>query len=155
MNALPPVAIASVLLLGCALSTFTAARWHQRLVVAERQLSEAQLREARTLSALQARQQAIADIDARYTQELTHAQNELAQLERDVAAGRRRVRLRANCPGVSASGPTASVDAATSAGLTDATRGNYFTLRRRIETANRQINGLQDYVRQVCLRTEE
>nr|AAG50253.1 probable endopeptidase [Phage GMSE-1] len=100
------------------------------------------------------RQQAIADNDARYTQELTNSHQELARLERDVAAGRRRqVKSRFVCPGVSDSGTAARLDDAARARFDDAARRDYFTLRSRIDS--RQINGLQDYVRRVCLSQEE
>ncbi|ASV33343.1 hypothetical protein GWK90_09220 [Candidatus Hamiltonella defensa] len=35
--------------------------------------------------------------------------------------------------------------------LADPAQRNYFRLRNRIDIAAQQINGLQDYVRKVCL----
>lgn len=148
-------AVAGVLALACAFFALRANHWQQRAVSFEMQASEAQRREDSLRTQVVARQQAIAAIDARYTQELTHAHQELARLERDVAAGRRRLLVRAVCPGVSASGPAARLDDAASARLDHAARRDYFTLRSRIDIANRQINGLQDYVRRVCLSQEE
>lgn len=98
--------------------------------------------------------QSVTALDSQHTQELQNDKNRIAQLERDVAAGRRRVQVRAACPDLSASGTTACMDDAARSGLDNAARRDYFTLRQRIERANRQINGLQDYVRQVCLRTQ-
>ncbi|MGL9724916.1 lysis protein [Sodalis sp. (in: enterobacteria)] len=116
--------------------------------------TQAESRQAE-IEQLHRQMQTVAALDWQHTQELEHEKNRIAQLERDVADGRRRLQVRAICPGVSASGAAARVDDATRARLTDAARRNYFTLRRRIDIAQEQINGLQDYVRQVCLRTEE
>lgn len=97
--------------------------------------------------------QTVSALDWQHTRELENEKNRIAQLERDVAAGRRRLRLHAVCPNVSASGSAASLAHAARARLDYTTQRYYFTLRRRIEIAQEQINGLQDYVRQVCLNT--
>lgn len=90
---------------------------------------------------------AVATIDENRSRELTDAKNKIDDLQRDVDAGRRRLRLNASCQ---AAGTAGMVDA-TAARLTDAAQRDYFTLRKRIETANSQIAGLQDYIRDVCL----
>lgn len=90
---------------------------------------------------------AVATIDENRSRELTDAKNKIDDLQRDIDAGRRRLRLNASCP---TSGTAGMVDA-TAARLTDAAQRDYFTLRKRIETANSQIAGLQDYIRDVCL----
>lgn len=94
--------------------------------------------------------QTIAALDLQHTRELENDKKRIAQLERDVAGGRRRLQVSATCPNVS-SRAAARMDDATRARPTDAAQRNYFTLRRRIEIAEEQINGLQDYARQVCL----
>nr|WP_011279262.1 lysis system i-spanin subunit Rz [Sodalis glossinidius]CAI59404.1 hypothetical protein pSG3.13 [Sodalis glossinidius] len=147
------VSVAGVLAMACAFFVLRANHWQQRAVSFEQQAGEAQRRENNLRAQVVSRQQAIADIDARYTQELTHSHQELARLERDVAAGRRRLQVRAVCPGVSDSGTAARLDDAARARFDDAARRDYFTLRSRIDS--RQINGLQDYVRRVCLSQEE
>jgi prophage endopeptidase len=95
--------------------------------------------------------QTVAALDLQHTRELENEKNRIAQLERDVADSRRQLQVRAVCPGVSANSASSRLDDAARPGLTDAAQRNYFTLRRRIEIAEAQINGLQDYVRQVCL----
>ncbi|WP_440867882.1 lysis protein [Symbiopectobacterium purcellii] len=105
------------------------------------------------LAQLHRQMQTVAALDAKHTRELENDKNRIAQLERDVADGRRRLQVRAVCPGVSANSASSRLDDAARPGLTDAAQRNYFTLRRRIEIANRQINSLQDYVRQVCLNS--
>lgn len=94
--------------------------------------------------------QTIAALDKQHTRELENDKKRIAQLERDVADGRRRLQVNATCPAVSTGSPTTRMDDATRARPTDAAQRNYFTLRRRIEIAEEQINGLQDYVRQLC-----
>ncbi|MEN3263006.1 lysis system i-spanin subunit Rz [Sodalis endosymbiont of Spalangia cameroni] len=94
--------------------------------------------------------QTVAALDWQHTRELENDKKRIAQLERDVADGRRRLQVRATCPAVSAHRPAAGMDDAARARLDDAAQRHYFTLRRRIEIATEQINGLQDYARQIC-----
>lgn len=104
-----------------------------------------------TISDMQARQRDVAALDAKYTKELADAQDNIDQLERDVAVGRKRLQLNASC---SKNGTTGSsgVDDGTGARLTDAAERDYFTLRQRIETVTKQLTGLQAYVREQCLK---
>ncbi|WP_425596700.1 lysis protein [Serratia symbiotica] len=90
---------------------------------------------------------AVAAIDENRSRELTYAKSQLDDLQRDVAAGARKLRLAATCR----SATTASVVDADSPRLTVAAERNYFRLRERIEVARQQIAGLQDYINDVCL----
>ncbi|HGM5437406.1 TPA: lysis protein [Serratia marcescens] len=92
-------------------------------------------------------QKAVADIDLQRTQELEDAKSKIADLQRDVATGARKLRVSASCQPAKPSG----MDDAASPRLTDSAQRDYFTLRERIEIANKQISGLQDYINQVCL----
>ncbi|WP_442522289.1 lysis protein [Serratia sp. CY47279] len=92
-------------------------------------------------------QKAVAAIDLRRTQELEDAKSKIADLQRDVANGARKLRVSASCQPAKPSG----MDDAASPRLTDAAQRDYFTLIERIEIANKQIAGLQDYINQVCL----
>lgn len=107
----------------------------------------------RVIEDLTSRQRDVAALDARYAQELTDAQLTIENLQRDVAAGTKRLRLAAGCPNLPAGASAARVDDAARARLTDAAERNYFSLRNRIDLATRQIAGLQDYIRLQCLRT--
>ncbi|ABU76289.1 lysis protein [Cronobacter sakazakii] len=100
---------------------------------------------------MQRRQRDVATLDAKYTKDLADAQKNIAQLERDVAAGRKRLQLNATCSAQGAPGTT-RVDDGASPRLTDAAERDYFTLMERIETVTRQLSGLQAYVREQCLR---
>ncbi|MBF4819599.1 MULTISPECIES: lysis protein [Cronobacter] len=100
---------------------------------------------------MQRRQRAVAALDAKYTKDLADAQKNIAQLERDVAYGRKRLQLNATCPANGAPGTT-RVDDGASPRLTDAAERDYWRLRSRIETITRQLNGLQTYIREECLK---
>lgn len=103
-----------------------------------------------TISDMQIRQRNVAALDAKYTQELADAKATIDQLHDDVASGKRRLQLNATCPKQSA--PLSSgMDDAASPRLTDAAQRDYFTLRERIETAGKQIAGLQEYINEQCL----
>ncbi|HGM7000516.1 lysis protein [Serratia marcescens] len=93
-------------------------------------------------------QRAVAAIDEHRTQELNDAKNQIDTLQRAVDAGARKLQLAATCSTTGAAG----VADATGPRLTDTAQRDYFRLRERIETARSQIAGLQDYIRQVCLR---
>ncbi|CAI1048107.1 Bacteriophage lysis protein [Serratia ficaria] len=93
-------------------------------------------------------QRAVADIDEHRTKELNDAKNKIADLQRAVDSGARKLQLAATCPTSGAAG----VADATGPRLTDAAERDYFRLRERIETARSQITGLQDYIRKICLR---
>ncbi|EAQ6132004.1 lysis protein, partial [Salmonella enterica] len=105
-----------------------------------------------TINDMQVRQRDVAALDARYTKGLADAQNQIDALERDVATGRRRLHVNATCPTVPTGKSTATsgVDDGTSPRLTPTAERNYYTLRKRIEKARKQIDGLQDYIRTQC-----
>ncbi|QFH65488.1 lysis protein [Leclercia adecarboxylata] len=67
------------------------------------------------------------------------------------AISRSRVQLNARCTTNGATSTT-GLDDGTGPRLTDSAERDYFTLRERIETATKQIAGLQQYVSEQCLR---
>ena len=104
-----------------------------------------------TIKDMQVRQRDVAALDAKYTGELADAKAIIDQLERDVADGRRRLQLNANCPANGATG-TGSLGDASSPRLTDSAERDYFTLRERIVTVTKQVGYLQDYIKEQCLK---
>ena len=77
---------------------------------------------------MQMRQRDVAALDAKYTKELADAKAENDALRDDVAAGRRRLHIKAVCQSVREA--TASgVDNAASPRLADTAERDYFTLR--------------------------
>ena len=116
----------------------------------DKKASELKLANA-TITDLQQRQRDVAALDARYTKELTDARAENETLRADVAAGRKRLRVNATCPGpVREATATTGVDDAARPGLTDTAQRDYFTLRERIATSDKMIRGLQAYIRKEC-----
>lgn len=107
-----------------------------------------------TITDMQVRQRDVAALDAKYTGELANAQVTIDQLERDVAAGKRRLQLNATCPtnGKNAATSTGGVGDAASPRLTDAAERDYWRLRAGIETITGQVSYLQDYIRTQCLK---
>ncbi|WP_174891539.1 lysis protein [Candidatus Hamiltonella defensa] len=99
--------------------------------------------------------QAVSALDTKHSRELEHDKKLITQLEWDVAANRRRLRVKATCSNVSANTTSSSLDDAALTRFTDTAQRNYFTLRRRIEIAEEQINGLQDYIQQVVLSHQQ
>ena len=104
-----------------------------------------------TITDMQVRQRDVAALDAKYTGELANAQATIDQLERDVAAGKRRLRLNATC-GKNGTASASGVGDAASPRLTDAAERDYWRLRARIETITGQVSYLQDYIKTQCLK---
>ena len=93
------------------------------------------------------------EIDRARTEELNHARTEIDTLRLDVADGRRRLRVKATCSATTSDATAAGglADAGTAELAADA-RPDYFTLRDQLALSRQMILGLQEYVRQVCLR---
>ncbi|MGU5938043.1 lysis protein [Klebsiella aerogenes] len=103
-----------------------------------------------TIKDMQTRQRDVAALDAKYTGALADAKATIDQLERDVASGKRRLQLNAKCTASGASG-TGGMGDASSPRLTDSAERDYFTLRERIVTVTKQVDYLQDYIKEQCI----
>ena len=100
---------------------------------------------------MQMRQRDVAALDAKYSRELADARAENETLRADVAAGRKRLRINATCPGSVREAPTTSgVDNATGPQLADTVTRDYFTLRERLITMQKQLEGTQKYINEQC-----
>ena len=77
---------------------------------------------------MQMRQRDVAALDAKYTKELADAKAENDALRDDVAAGRRRLHIKAVCQSVREATTASGVDNAASR-LADTAEQDYFTLR--------------------------
>ncbi|MDF7648081.1 lysis protein [Erwiniaceae bacterium L1_54_3] len=104
-----------------------------------------------TIDDMTTRQREVAALDAKYTKELADAKASLETLQQCVNSGKCGLRLNAKCPAISTTGTT-SVDDAATAELTPDARENYFHLREQLATSEKQILGLQEYIRQQCLQ---
>ncbi|ELL1286546.1 lysis protein [Salmonella enterica] len=107
-----------------------------------------------TITDMTKRQRDVADLDARYIKELADAKAENDALRDDVAAGRRRLLVNATCPAMPTGKSTsaASVDNASRPRLADSAQRDYFTLKERVTTMQKQLEGAQDYIRTQCLK---
>ncbi|EBX1212432.1 lysis protein [Salmonella enterica subsp. diarizonae] len=107
-----------------------------------------------TITDMQTRQRDVAALDARYTKELSDAKAENDALRDDVAAGRRRLLVNATCPAMPTGKSTsaARVDNAARPRLADSAQRDYFTLKERVTTMQKQLEGAQDYIREQCPR---
>ncbi|HCZ8611232.1 TPA: lysis protein [Proteus mirabilis] len=99
----------------------------------------------------QARITRLNQLDIRHSQELASAKNEIDRLRVSAERNPDRVYIKAECP-KSTSNPPTSMDDATTARPTDTAIRNYWLLRERIAESEQIIKGLQDYIRQECLR---
>ncbi|EAW4991483.1 lysis protein [Salmonella enterica] len=105
-----------------------------------------------TITDMQTRQRDVAALDAKYTKELADAKAENDALRGDVAAGRRRLLVNATCPAMPTGKSTsaASVDNAARPRLEDSAQRDYFTLKERVTTMQKQLEGAQEYIRAQC-----
>ncbi|MDW6016761.1 lysis protein [Vibrio plantisponsor] len=102
---------------------------------------------ASTIETMKLNNAEVALIDKTKTKELEDAKARIEQLERDVAAGNKRLLVNARCPAVSTKPSTASVDDERTAQLTANAERAYFRLRNQHELVIKQLTGLQEYVR--------
>ena len=84
-------------------------------------------------------------LDAKYTKELADAKAENDALRDDVAAGRRRLHIKAVCQSVREATTASGVDNAASL-TADTAERDYFTLRERLITMQKQLEGTQKYI---------
>ncbi|EDA8351881.1 lysis protein [Salmonella enterica subsp. enterica serovar Muenchen] len=104
-----------------------------------------------TITDMQTRQRDVAALDTKYTQELADAKAENDALRDDVAAGRRRLHVNATCPTVVRKATaTPGVDNAARPRLADSAQRDYFTLRDRVKTMQKQLEATQQYIREQC-----
>ena len=105
-----------------------------------------------TIKDMQIRQRDVAALDAKYTKELSDAKKTINDLRRDVDSGAKRLRIAATFPGVSKATSATGVDDAGTPELTPDARRNYFDHRDGIATADKMIRGMQDYIKEQCLK---
>ncbi|MCC8368446.1 lysis protein [Xenorhabdus sp. PB61.4] len=97
----------------------------------------------------QERIQHLSELDRVHTQELANAKTEIDTLRADVAAGRRKLRIKATCP-VSEATSSGSVGGAETPQLTEPAKQDYYDLLRMMVENERQTKYLQDYVNTEC-----
>ena len=98
---------------------------------------------------MQMRQRDVAALDAKYTKELADAKAENDALRDDVAAGRRRLHIKAVCQSVREATTASGVECSLPR-LADTAERDYFTLRERLITMQKQLEGTQKYINEQC-----
>ena len=94
---------------------------------------------------MQMRQRDVAALDAKYTKELADAKAENDALRDDVAAGRRRLHIKAVCQNQCVKPPPPPAWIMQPPRLADTAERDYFTLRERLITMQKQLEGTQVY----------
>ncbi|WP_441006675.1 lysis protein [Escherichia coli] len=96
-------------------------------------------------------QRDVAALDEKYSRELADAKAENDALRDDIAAGRRRLRIRAVCQTGREATAAPGVGNAAAPRLADTAERDYFTLRERLMTMQKQLEGAQEYIRTQCI----
>ena len=92
------------------------------------------------------------ELDKKYTESLSAAERRIDELSADIAAGPKRVFVRAKCPsGSSETSTSGSMGDGGAAELAGVTRQDYLRLVRGIAKQDAQIRYMQEYVKQQCL----
>lgn len=110
-----------------------------------------------TIDSMKLQNQKVAALSQKKQQDLNDAKAEIERLERDVDAGRQRLRLNARCPSVPTNSGTASVDDESAPRLTRDAERAYFRLREQHALVTQQLTGLQEYIRSLpaeCIANE-
>ena len=103
---------------------------------------------------MQMRQRDVAALDAKYTKELADAKAENDALRDDVAAGRRRLHIKAVCQSVREATTASGVDNAALPRLADTAERDYFTLRERLITMQ-NVKNLQKEPRSILMSSAD
>ena len=94
------------------------------------------------------RQRDVAALDAKYTKELADAKAENDALRDDVAAGRRRLHIKAVCPSVREATTASGVDNAASPDWQTPLNG--IISPSKLITMQKQLEGTQKYINEQC-----
>lgn len=136
---------------------FSSYYYHDQFIIEENRANDAIAQTAKALTVIkemERRQQDVAALDEKYTKELIDAKITIDKLQSAVSDGTHRLQLAATCHSERKSTSTASMDDADSPRLTYSAQQDYFSLRKLIELSNKQIMGLQSYIRQQCIRSD-
>lgn len=102
-----------------------------------------------TLAQMTNRFESNAALDAKYTKELSDAKSQIDALRADIAAGRRRLQLHAQCvPQTGKDATASSLGNAATARLDDAAQRDYFILRERVTQMQKQLEAAQQWIRE-------
>ncbi|EOP7936647.1 lysis system i-spanin subunit Rz [Escherichia coli] len=107
---------------------------------------------SKTIQQMKERNAELSKLDKRYHDEIKAIRSDIADLRAGIDNGS--IRLRVNATPVRVSGPTgtaSAIDGATCEPTAGATQ-SYLSLREQLKTKDAQIIGLQDYIKNICLK---
>ena len=91
-------------------------------------------------------------LDQKYTADLSAAERRIDELSADIAAGPKRVFVRAKCPsGIAETSTSGGMGDGGAAELDGGAKQSYLRLARGIAKQDAQVRYLQEYVKQQCL----
>jgi len=113
-------------------------------------------KQAATINDMTERQQQLAELDKTHTEALSAAESENDALRRQLAAGSRRMYVRAKCPapGSSTTAGTGSMGDAAAVELAGDSRRNILDVRAGIIRDREKVRYLQEYIRTQCLKPQ-
>ncbi|MMZ51656.1 Bacteriophage lysis protein [compost metagenome] len=123
-------------------------RWQIKLRGAEKVVRQ----QTEAIERLQLRQQEVAAIDTRLTEELRHEENENTLLRHQLATGARRLRIAGRCPPVHAGTTTGNLGNGASVDVSGDTGQDILTLRQNIIRDRKKLIYLQEYIMATCKR---
>lgn len=132
-----PFIVAFFLLIICSIA-YSAHYYSQKYKQTQKELDAANS----TISTIQAQQKTAAELDAKYTKDLADAQNTIDGLRADVAAGTKRLSVRAKCVSKTTTG--GGLGDAGTAELDESARQDYYRLREQMNLADKQIRYFQE-----------
>lgn len=94
------------------------------------------------------------ELDIKVTQELANAKSEIERLRTDLSSGAKRLHIAASCPKLPETTAATGKPDATGPRLTSDAQQNYLRLREQLVTSEKQILGLQEYIRKVVFNEE-
>lgn len=114
--------------------------------------AESALKSAKeTITDMQTRQRDVAALDAKYTKELADAKAENDALQRKLDNGGR-VLVKGNCSGKPKAATTPGVDDVGTVELSSTAGRNVLSIRQGIQRDQAALRGLQQYIREQCLK---
>ena len=117
---------------------------------AQRDKNARELKLNAAITDMQMRQRDVAALDAKYTKELADAKAENDALRDDVAAGRRRLHIKEAVCSQCVKPPPPPAWIMQPPRLADTAELDYFTLRERLITMQKQLEGTQKYINEQC-----
>jgi prophage endopeptidase len=140
--------VVGALIIALAVASVYYSKYKKQLDISKNQATEIQ-QLTDTINIQNSHIQMMQELDTKHTQELAHAKTEIDTLRTDVAAGRRKLRIKAICSVPETASSGGMVYAATPQ-LTESAKQDYYDLLRMMAENGQQTKYLQDYIKTEC-----